>query len=262
VPAFAATLDVHLVETSPVLQRRQQEILAASGVPIAWHREFASVPSGPLIVIANEFFDALPVHQAVKTERGWHERMVGVGPDGRLAFALHPDPIPGFAAVVPEPGAKASAGAMYEWRSGDVVAELARRLVQDGGAALVVDYGHSESALGETLQALSRHGFADPLAAPGEVDLTAHVDFAALARMAQAAGARVHGPVTQGDFLRRIGIEARAAALRDTATAAQATDIDAALARLTGGGRESMGELFKATAFADPELGALPGFDS
>jgi NADH dehydrogenase [ubiquinone] 1 alpha subcomplex assembly factor 7 len=80
--------------------------------------------------------------------------------------------------------------------------------------------------------------------------------------MAQAAGARVHGPVTQGDFLRRIGIEARAAALRDTATAAQATDVDAALARLTGGGRDSMGELFKATAFADPELGALPGFDS
>jgi NADH dehydrogenase [ubiquinone] 1 alpha subcomplex assembly factor 7 len=262
VPAFAAALDVYLVETSPVLQRRQQEILAASSVPIAWHREFASVPSGPLIVIANEFFDALPVHQAVKTERGWHERMVGVGPDDRLTFALHPDPIPGFAAVVPEPVAKASAGAVYEWRSGDVVADIASRVARDGGAALVVDYGHSESALGETLQAVGRHGFADPLAAPGEVDLTAHVDFAALARMAQAAGARVHGPVTQGDFLRRIGIEARAAALHDTATAAQATDVDAALARLTGGGRDSMGELFKATAFADPELGALPGFDS
>jgi len=262
VPAFAAALDVHLVETSPVLQRRQQEILAASGVPIAWHREFASVRSGPLIIIANEFFDALPVHQAVKTERGWHERMVGVGPDDRLTFALHPDPIPGFAAVVSEPVAKASAGALYEWRSGDVVAELARRVARDGGAALVVDYGHSESVLGETLQAVGRHGFADPLAAPGEVDLTAHVDFAALARMAQAAGARVHGPVTQGDFLRRIGIEARAAALRDTAAAAQATDVDAALARLTGGGRDSMGELFKATAFADPKLGALPGFDS
>ena len=260
VPAFAATLDVHLVETSPMLQRRQQEILAASSVPIAWHREFASVPSGPLIVIANEFFDALPVHQAVKTERGWHERMVGVGPDGRLAFALHPDPIPGFAAVVPEPVAKA--GAVYEWRSRDVVADIASRVARDGGAALVVDYGHSESALGETLQAVGRHGFADPLAAPGEVDLTAHVDFAALARMAQAAGARVHGPVTQGDFLRRIGIEARAAALRAKATPAQATDVDAALARLTGGGRDSMGELFKATAFADPEAGALPGFDS
>jgi SAM-dependent MidA family methyltransferase len=262
VPAFAAALRLHLVETSPLLQRRQQEALAALGVPIAWHREFAAGPSGPLIVIANEFFDALPVHQAVKTASGWHERMVGIGPDGRLAFALHPDAMPGFAAVVPEAVANAAPGAVYEWRSGDIAADIARRVAQEGGAALVVDYGHVESALGETLQAVGRHGFADPLAAPGEVDLSAHVDFAALARTAEATGAHVHGPITQGDFLRRLGIEARAAALRANATAAQAADIDAALARLTGAGREAMGELFKAMAFADPKLGALPGFDS
>jgi SAM-dependent MidA family methyltransferase len=262
VPAFAAALRVHLVETSPVLQRRQQEVLAAVDVPIAWHREFAAVPSGPSIVIANEFFDALPVHQAVKTASGWHERMVGIGPDGRLAFALHPDALPGFAAVVPEAVANAAPGAVYEWRSGDIAADIARRVAQEGGGAVVLDYGHVESALGETLQAVGRHGFADPLAAPGEVDLTAHVDFAALARTAEAAGARVHGPVSQGDFLRCLGIEARAAALRANATAAQAADIDAALARLTSAGREGMGELFKAMAFADPKLGALPGFDS
>jgi SAM-dependent MidA family methyltransferase len=262
VPAFAAALDVHLIETSPVLQRRQQEALAPVGVPIAWHREFAAVPSGPLIVIANEFFDALPVHQMAKTPSGWHERMVGIGTDGELAFALHPDPMPGFAAVVPEAVANAAPGAAYEWRSAELAAEIARRVAQDGGAALVVDYGHVESALGETLQAVGRHGFADPLAAPGEVDLTAHVDFAALARTGEAAGARVHGPITQGDFLRRLGIEARARALRANATVAQAGDIDAARARLTGAGREAMGELFKAMAFADPKLGALPGFDS
>ena len=262
VPAFAAALDVHLVETSPVLQRRQQQSLAAVGVPIAWHREFASVPGGRAIVVANEFFDALPVHQAVKTASGWHERMVGIGPDGRLAFALHPEPIPGFAAGVPEAIANAPPGAVYEWRSGDIAADIARRVAHDGGTALIVDYGHVESAVGETLQAVGRHGFADALAAPGEVDLTAHVDFAALARTAQAAGARVHGPVSQGDFLRRIGIEPRAAALRAKATAAQAADIDAALVRLTGDGRDAMGALFKAVAFADPKLGALPGFDS
>ncbi|HEV3395959.1 MAG TPA: SAM-dependent methyltransferase, partial [Xanthobacteraceae bacterium] len=191
-----------------------------------------------------------------------HERMVGIGPDGALAFALHPDPIPGFAAILPGSLAAAPAGAVYEWRSGDVGAEVARRVAQNGGAALVLDYGHRDSALGETLQAVGRHGFVDPLGTPGEVDLTAHVDFAALARIAQGAGARVHGPLSQGEFLRRLGIEARAAALRVNATAAQAAEIDAALTRLTGPGRVAMGELFKAMAFADPKLGALPGFDS
>jgi NADH dehydrogenase [ubiquinone] 1 alpha subcomplex assembly factor 7 len=262
VPAFAAALDVHLVETSPVLQRRQQETLAPLGVPLAWHRELAAVPDGALIVIANEFFDALPVHQAVKTPTGWHERMVGIGPDGRLTFALHPDPVPGFAAVVPESAGGAPTGAVFEWRSGDIAADIARRVATQGGAALAIDYGHGESALGETLQAVGRHGFVDPLATAGDVDLTAHVDFAALARAARAAGARVHGPLAQGDFLRRLGIEARAAALRAKATAAQAAAIDGALARLIGSGREAMGELFKAMAFADPKLGTLPGFDS
>ena len=261
VPAFMAALDVHLVETSPVLRRLQQERLAALDVPVAWHGDVADVPEGPLIAIANEFFDALPVHQAVKAADGWHERMVGLEA-GMLAFALHPDPIPGFAPILPSRLAGAPAGAVYEWRSGDVAAGIARRVAGHGGAALALDYGHRESAPGETLQAVGRHGFVDPLATPGEVDLTAQVDFVALARTAEGAGARVHGPLPQGEFLRRLGIEARAAALRATATAAQAADIDAALARLTGGGREAMGELFKAIAFTDPRLGALPGFDS
>jgi SAM-dependent MidA family methyltransferase len=262
VPAFAAAVRVHLVETSPFLKRRQQEALAALKVPISWYRDFADVPGGPLIVIANEFFDALPVHQAVKTERGWHERMVGIGPDEKLAFALQTDPIPGFSTITTGLPANAPPGAVFEWRAGDIAADIARRIAQHGGAALIIDYGHGESGLGETLQAVGRHGFADPLATPGEVDLTAHVDFAALAQTAAGAGTRVHGPISQGEFLRRLGIAARAAALRANATAAQAADIDAALARLTGAGRESMGALFKAMGFADPKLGALPGFDS
>src|SRR5262249_8457841 len=134
------------------------------------------------------------------------------------------------------------------------------QIVEESGAGLIIDYGHTEAALGETLQAVGRHGFVHPLAAPGEVDITAHVDFGAMARAAKMAGTRVHGPISQGDFLRRLGIAARAAALRAKATAAQAADIDSALARLTG--RDSMGDLFKAMAFADPKLGDLPGFDS
>lgn len=263
VPAFVAAVEVHLVETSPALQRRQQEALSALNGPIAWHQDFAAVPGGPLILIANEFFDALPVHQVVKTERGWHERLVGIGADGQLTFALHPDPIPRFTPISPDVAASAPVGAVYEWgRPVLPIGEAASRIVKEGGAALIVDYGHTESALGETLQAVARHGFVHPLTTPGEVDITAHVDFAALGRTATAAGTRVHGPISQGDFLRRLGIEARAAALRAKATAAQGADIDAALARLTGSGRESMGALFKAMAFADPKLGALPGFDS
>jgi SAM-dependent MidA family methyltransferase len=262
VPAFRPALRIHLVETSPVLQRLQQERLAECEPPIAWHRDVAELPDGPLIVIANEFFDALPVHQAVKAAGGWHERMIGIGPDGALAFALHPDPIPGFDAIVPAGLAGAPIGSLYEWRSGEIVAALARRIVERGGTALAIDYGHRDSAVGDTLQAVGRHAFADPLATPGEVDLTAHVDFAAFARAATRAGARVHGPIPQGEFLRQLGIDARAAALRTAATPAQAADVDAALARLTGAGRGAMGDLFKAIAVADPKLGAVPGFDS
>jgi SAM-dependent MidA family methyltransferase len=262
VPGFPAAPRIHLVETSPVLRRLQQECLAECAPPIAWHHDVAELPDGPLIVIANEFFDALPVHQAVKAAGGWHERMIGIGREGALTFALHPDPIPGFDAIVPDRLADAPIGSLYEWRSGEVVAELARRVVGSSGAALAIDYGHRDSAVGETLQAVGRHAFADPLATPGEVDLTAHVDFAAFARAATRAGARVHGPIPQGEFLRQLGIEARAAALRTAATPVQAADVDAALARLTGAGHDAMGELFKAIAVADPNLATMPGFDS
>lgn len=255
VPAFRAALAVHLVEISPALRRRQQETLAASGVAIAWHDDVATLPEGPLIVFANEFFDALPVHQAVKTADGWHERMVGLDESGRLVRALDPAPLPRFEALLPAHLRPAPVGAVFEWRSDAVVTELARRLVRFGGAALIVDYGHAPSAFGDTLQAVRGHAYADPLEAPGEADLTAHVDFAAIAAAAERAGAQALGPVTQGEFLRRLGIELRAARLKASATPAQREAIDAALLRLTGGGRENMGELFKVLVLGDPRLG-------
>jgi NADH dehydrogenase [ubiquinone] 1 alpha subcomplex assembly factor 7 len=257
-PAFRAALAVHLVETSPALVARQRTAL--DGVDVAWHRDFTAVPEGPSIVLANEFFDALPVHQAVKAADGWHARMVGLGADDALAFTLAPDPLPPFGAFLSGGPGDVPVGAIYEWRAEFKVQELARRLVQHGGAALIVDYGHTASAFGDTLQAVRAHGFADPLADPGEVDLTAHVDFGALRRVAELAGARVHGPVPQGEFLRRLSIEKRAAQLRARATARQAADINVALGRLTGD--TQMGDLFKAIAFGDPKLGALPGFDT
>jgi NADH dehydrogenase [ubiquinone] 1 alpha subcomplex assembly factor 7 len=262
VPGFGAAVAVHLVETSPALRERQRQALDGYALPIAWHEDVAQLPDGPMVVLANEFFDALPVSQAVRAPDGWHERMVGLDRAGRLALALHPQPLPCFQALLPPGLSDTRPGALFEWRADHEVAELCGRLQNFGGAALVIDYGHVESGLGDTLQAVHRHAFADPLAAPGEADLTAHVDFAALGRAARRAGAGLHGPLALRDFLHRLGIEARAAKLRASATAAQAADVDRALARLTGTAPGEMGALFKAMALAHRDLGPLPGFDS
>jgi NADH dehydrogenase [ubiquinone] 1 alpha subcomplex assembly factor 7 len=263
VPAFRAALSVHLVETSPTLRARQAAVLEKLDFPLAWYDYISELPEMPVVVIANEFFDALAVHQAVRAADGWHERMIAMDADDNLSFALHPDPIRDFDAVLPLALREVPIGSLYEWRSSHPAAELARSVVRSGGAALVIDYGHVESAPGETLQAVSRHGFVDPLRAPGEVDLTAHVDFATLACAAVGAGARVHGPVPQVALLRRLGIEVRAARLKQGATPAQAAEIDAAVRRLIAPGRDGMGELFKALVIADPRLGPLlPGFEN
>jgi len=259
VPAFRAALAVHLVETSPRLIARQRETLPGLDIPLAWHRDLGEVSPGPAIVIANEFFDALPVHQAIKGRNGWHLRMVGLTND-RLAFRVSPDPIPDFETALPQPLHDAPLGAIYEWRDDHIALELARRLVRDGGAALIIDYGHTASAAGDTLQAVRGHRYVNPLAEPGLADLTAHVDFAALARVAERAGARVQGPVAQGTFLRRLGIEQRAQRLKAGAAPRQAADIGSAVKRLVGA--DAMGTLFKVLGVADPKLGAVPGFDS
>jgi len=261
VPGFHAAAAVHLVEISPVLERQQRAALAGVGLPVHWHAALEEVPQAPLLVIANEFFDALPVRQAVKQPDGWCERVVRIDHKGDFAFALAANPIPHFARLLPPQVRDAPVGALYEWREHRIALELGRRLARAGGAALVIDYGHGLSAVGETLQAVSGHAYADPLAVPGAVDLTAHVDFQALAQAVESMGARTHGPRAQGDFLRRLGIEARAAALKAAAAPAQAAAIDAALERLTGVGKSGMGRLFKAIAFSAPQLAELPGFE-
>ncbi|MFK8250573.1 class I SAM-dependent methyltransferase [Ancylobacter terrae] len=256
VPTFRASLDVHMVEMSPVLRARQQARLADAGVPVSWHADLGDVPDGPAIVIANEFFDALPVAHFVRAGDGWHERRIGLDAAGRLVFGLDPHPARGVMTSLP-----ARPGDILERLDHPLLHALPARLAAQGGAALVIDYGHAQSGLGETLQALREHKPVDPLADPGEADLTAHVDFAALARAALAAGARAFGPMTQGDFLTRLGIEARAARLKQ-APGADPAAIDAALARLTGPGPDGMGELFKVLAMVHPAVEAVPGFAS
>lgn len=257
---FHAALVVHLVEISPKLQQAQEQLLGGLGVPILWHSALAEVPSGPVIIIANEFIDALPVHQAVKRADGWHERVVEIAPSGELAIGIARDPLPHFEATLPRGLRQAPEGSVYEWRSDTVALEIGRRVRTDG-AALIIDYGHAWYGLGETLQAVAGHSYTDPLRAPGEADLTAHVDFAALAQSAQIIGGRIHGPISQRDLLRGLGIDKRAAALK-TRAPERAAEIDQALARLTATGPRGMGELFKALAIADPKLGELPGFEA
>ena len=257
---FHAALVVHLVEISPTLQQVQQQRLESLGVPILWHAALAEVPSGPAIIIANEFVDALPVHQAVKQADGWHERVIEIAAGGELAIGIARDPLPHFEATLPRGLRQSPEGSVYEWRSDTVALEIGRRVRTDG-AALIIDYGHAWYGLGETLQAVAGHSFTDPLRAPGEADLTAHVDFAALAQSAQIIGGRIHGPISQRDLLRGLGIDRRAAALKARAPEKSA-EIDQALARLTATGPRGMGGLFKALAIADPKLAELPGFEA
>lgn len=257
---FRDAIVVHLVEVSPALQQIQERRLEDLDTPILWHNALADVPDGPCIIIANEFIDALPVRQAVKQADGWHERFVDLAPGDRLVIVAADAPLPFFESSMPRQLRQAKTGALYEWRNDDIALELGRR-ARNGGAALVIDYGHEQAGLGETLQAVAGHTFADPLRTPGEADLTAHVDFEALAQCAESMGARIHGPIAQRDLFLRLGIESRAAALKASAPQ-RAADIEIAYSRLVAGGAHGMGELFKAIAITAPALGPPPGFEA
>ena len=257
-PGFRAAAALHLIEISPELRDRQRTAL--SDYQVTWHDGIANLPKGPMLLVANEFFDALPVRQFERTRKGWCERIVVLDDTGELALGLSP-PSSAPALMVPKSLREAPPGSLVEISpaASGIAAALGRRIAEDGGAALIVDYGRSESAIGVSLQAVRRHAPHAVLAEPGSADLTAHVDFAALAGAAEAAGARAQGPVPQGAFLQRLGLAARAEALSRTATPAQARDLEAACRRLSDA--DQMGELFKVLAVAHPSLGRLAGFD-
>ena len=257
-PPLYQSLSIHLVEINPVLREKQRATL--SGVRnISWHDTVDDVPDGPAVIPANEYFDVLPIHQVVKRETGWHERVVEIDPNGKLAFSAAAEPMPRFELLLPPLVRAAPAGAVFEWRPDTEIMKIASRVRDQDGAALIIDYGHLRSDAGDTFQAIARHSFTDPLKAPGQADVTAHVDFQALARGAEDVGARVHGPVMQGDFLKRVGIETRAAALMQKAAPDVATDISIALKRLTETGRSGMGSMFKVLGISEPRLTGLAG---
>jgi SAM-dependent MidA family methyltransferase len=258
-PAFRAAVRVHLVETSPVLRQAQERTLANSGATIAWHDSIASLPPGPTLILANEFFDALPVAQFVRTAQGWAERAVGLDADDALVFGLLP-PLPGVdTARLP---ATAALGDVVETSPDSlrIMHDLALRITRQGGALLAIDYGYARSERGDTLQALRGHRFVPLLEEFGNADLTAHVDFAMLALAARAAGGVAHGPVTQRDFLLGLGLAERAARLKQNASPEQAHALDAALERLTDPAPTGMGALFKVLAVTPEGFPMPPGF--
>lgn len=253
-PGFREAADIVLVETSPTLRAVQASALQDAGVRWASTVDEALLPL-PAIVVANEFFDALPIRQFVRTPDGWRERLVGVDATGALAFGLAGEGPSDVA--LPERAVGSALEICPEALA--IAARIGGHLASHGGAALAIDYGAAHSS-GDTLQAMKRHAFADPLGEPGEADLTAHVDFGALSAAARLSGAATMALVSQGELLVRLGLAARAERLSRNASEAQRADIAAAAARLTDPSPTGMGALFKALAFADPRLGALPGF--
>ncbi len=243
---------VELVETSPALRKLQ-----AQAMPFArWHDDVTSLPEdAPLLVVANEFFDALPARQLIRAGRSWHERLVGH--DGtRFVPAAGPAIA---ASAVPDSLREAPEGTVLETSpaSAAIAGELARRIAFQGGAALIVDYGHARTAAGETLQAVEKHGFADPWERPGDRDLTVHVDFEALANAARRQGVRVFGPIGQGEWLHAMGIDLRAAAL-SRAAPQRAAEVAQARDRLVS--PQQMGMLFKVLALVSPDWPEPEGF--
>jgi NADH dehydrogenase [ubiquinone] 1 alpha subcomplex assembly factor 7 len=257
-PPLYQLLTIHMVEINPVLREKQRATL--SGVRnITWHDSIDDVLDGPAVILANEYFDVLPIHQVVRRDTGWHERTVEMDDNDQLVFGHAPDPTPRFEVLLPPLVRAAPAGAVFEWRPDSEVMKIARRVRDQDGAALIVDYGHLRSDAGDTFQAIARHSFTDPLQNPGQADVTAHVDFQALARASEDLGARVHGPVTQGDFLKRLGVEARAASLMAKASPEASAEVESALKRLTDSGRGGMGSMFKVLGISQPDLISLAG---
>jgi NADH dehydrogenase [ubiquinone] 1 alpha subcomplex assembly factor 7 len=254
-PDFRAALDVCLIETSPTLAAIQHDTLLTAGAPVSWVGQLDDAPSGPAIMIANEFLDALPIRQYVRGPRGWRERQVGLDDADNLVLGLAAEP-ERFIKAQAQEGEVLEVGAVGH----RLMFALGARLARQGGAALFIDYGHTATGFGDTLQALRAHRMVDPLTEPGEADITAHVDFAAMARSAGAAGAAVYGPIDQGDFLKALGLDQRAQALSTRAGASQSADIEAARTRLIGKGPGEMGALFKVMAIAHRQLPIPPGF--
>ena len=253
VEGFHDAISVHFIETSEQLRGLQAE-----KVPHAqWHDDLSSVPEGATLLVANEFFDALPIHQFEKQDGRWCERRVHAA-DGEFKMVLTAAG-PKFALTDPALHDSPEGSILEVCPAGlSVAGTIAERLFSGGGAAIIIDYGYRKTAVGDSFQALKNHQYSDPLATPGEADLTAHVAFDQLAAAAASNGATTYGTAAQGPFLMALGIGERAQQLAAATDDQGQQRVLSELTRLTAG--EEMGTLFKVLALQDPKLPAPPGF--
>ena len=252
---FSGSAEIVLIEASPRLRGVQRETLCPAAPRVRWVSSLEEVPALPLLLVANEFLDALPIRQFMLSQGQWRERVVGLDADGRLSFGLGSGIL--APAQLPERlHKKAEDGSVFEIAPArEAVANLVAAHVEThGGLALFIDYGHLLSGLGDTLQAVRGHAVTDVLAEPGLADITSHVDFEAVARAAHKAGAQVLAPMTQGEFLLENGILERAGQLGSAKPPAVQDEIRAAVARLCGTGEDGMGNLFKVLCVAGSHM--------
>jgi NADH dehydrogenase [ubiquinone] 1 alpha subcomplex assembly factor 7 len=249
-PGMREAADIHLVETSKALRKLQAEKL---GPAVTWHESMDTLPSAPAIVIANEFFDALPVRQYEFHDGQWMERRIGLNAGDHLVIGRSAFPL------AEPPAAEGTILEAAPIREG-IARGLGERLARSPGVALIIDYGHAASAMGDTLQAVRRHKFCSILDRPGEADLTSHVDFERLGQAFRDGGAETHGPITQRHYLLAMGLEARAQILASKAKQPERKVIARATERLAG--ENHMGNLFKVMAALSPGLPAPYPFGS
>ncbi len=276
ISGFHAAISVHIIEVSPTLRQKQWKTLAGKHERIEWHDDIDSLPQLPLLLVANEFFDALPIRQFIKEPDGWHERMIGIE-DGELAF------ITSASALIP-PISIMPANSMLEdlgdilvaeqndaWRSSTkeqiietcepaimIVRQISEHIAKNSGAALIIDYGYTQGSNGDTLQAIRYHAYHPVLNHIGDADLTAHVDFLALTQAAQSESVNVHGIVPQGAFLMRLGAGERTTTLCKVSNHEQQQSLISALNRLAS--PTEMGELFKVMAITSKQIEKAEGF--
>jgi SAM-dependent MidA family methyltransferase len=255
-PGLVAGADIAMIETSPRLAGIQRETLKATAARIRWHESIDALAPQPLLIVGNELFDAVPIRQYVRASGRWRERAVGLTEAGGLTFIAGPG-APDLS-LLPPGAENAPEGAIVEFAPARtaLMDTIAERIGSHGGAGLFFDYGYTSPALGDTLQALRKHRYEDVLASPGEADLTAHVDFAALASAALRHGLDID-TMTQSDFLLAMGLLERAGRLGAKADPATRERISGEVERLAG--PDQMGNLFKVLAIA-PRGTAIPPF--
>ncbi|MDO6964209.1 class I SAM-dependent methyltransferase [Rhizobium alvei] len=257
-PELLEIASVHLVETSPRLRQIQSETLANHAGRVTWHDSFDELPNGFLLLVANEFFDAVPIRQFVKLGATFRERFVGLDEADRLTFAVGAAGIdPSY---LPENWRHMPDGTVFEVAPARlaIMQMIADRLFNSGGSALFIDYGHLQTGFGDTLQAVYRHEFDPPLAHPGEADLTSHVDFQSLAEIALARSIHVNGAMSQGEFLIALGIAERAGRLGQGKDAERQEAIRHDVMRLVSPDNGGMGELFKVLSVSSPAVKLQP----